>query len=809
MAEPNSVEPAAMAEFPETLKRSYLPLAVLGRGAQAMVFRCRQQALDREVVVKLLRSRGAGDPNAEARFLREARILAQIRHPNVVELLDFGRTEEESYMVYPFERGRTVAALLASRKDTPRPMLLLREAAPLLDQVLMGLEAVHAEGVVHRDLKPSNLLLTSKGAVRILDFGLASLGNGSATLTGDGVVGTPLYMAPDQVQGKPPDPSDDLYAVGMLAWELLAGRHPFRSSELAEILDRQLFQNAPNLEHVIPGVPEGVGAWVRSLMAKARTARPRSAAEARERLRAAAPDDSSSALPRDMLPPPTQAHAVEVTETQVPLRRPGRPISSLVAGVAILGLVLGVLWFPGPGPGGEEVDRAASGESVEASPAGHPQAPTPEATGIEPWPGLASRVETELDVWFDRLPPADGAEVRFDPLLFPEGPGALPGLAEVRTWLQAGGSPDRLAPAALRELARVDAAFQALGLPTPFAHLVDLAPASAPVAWEEGDVPRFLLKELGQDDAPAQVAGWLATAVSETRRLARALGDLEVRLERAIARRKDPDLPASLIDYLAMGQGSHRSKVFPVVTMAVLGRGVYTPGTRLSLVGAFETAHLAWRRALAALAFSLREVPGSAVEALALLRRVTDGGGLGVAALGPGLLAHEDDLMPGMPDSPTAWFSRFRLGTSRLGTEEVPGDLARAIGGRTVDAGIKVLGFRDPGEPSFRLRALVAYECGGYLRQSWLELSPVATLGKIVAASRGLDPREQEHLLRLFLGGLQGPTLIPDTDRFVRTAAWGPGLAAGLAAEFPRLADEVRTRWPSLPAVPVVSWRGP
>jgi eukaryotic-like serine/threonine-protein kinase len=192
----------------------------LGRGGMGRVFRARHVGLDRAVAVKLLPPALAGDEDFQARFSREARALAQLGHPHVVGVHDFGVTAGgQSYLVMELVPGGTLAARLPLAPD---------EALRVTAEICDGLAYAHAKGIVHRDVKPANVLFDAAGRARLADFGIARLLDAPAgSLTRPSLVlGTPAYMAPESRAGAAPDPRADVFAVGVLLHEALTGRLP-------------------------------------------------------------------------------------------------------------------------------------------------------------------------------------------------------------------------------------------------------------------------------------------------------------------------------------------------------------------------------------------------------------------------------------------------------------------------------------------------------------------------------------------------------------------------------------------------------
>jgi serine/threonine-protein kinase len=240
------------------------------------VYRARDLALDREVALKVLPSEFAEDPYRLARFAREARAAAALNHPNVLTVFEVG-TEGRPFVAAELLTGHTLRALLG------RPLPIER-AVDYARQIAEGLSAAHAKGIVHRDIKPENLFVTSNGRVKILDFGVATHddrndgGTTQSTLTLAGaVIGTPGYMAPEQVRGEPADARADLFALGAVLHEMLTGRSAFGRDTAIESMTAILNEDPPAVGEFVPHVPSGVARVVQRCLAKAPDERVQSA----------------------------------------------------------------------------------------------------------------------------------------------------------------------------------------------------------------------------------------------------------------------------------------------------------------------------------------------------------------------------------------------------------------------------------------------------------------------------------------------------------------------------------------------------
>jgi eukaryotic-like serine/threonine-protein kinase len=219
----------------------YEVMEVVGRGGMGVVYRARHVRLDRPVALKMLLTGAHASRESRERFLREARMGAGLRHPNIVQVHDMGDQDGLPYFTMEFVEGGNLAQKLAGMPQPPR------QAAALLATLAEAVQAAHRCGIVHRDLKPANVLFTADGTPKICDLGLARRLDGEAGLTWTGTaVGTPSYMAPEQAEARPQTlgPAVDIHALGAILYELLTGRPPFRAATAAETV-RQVISQDP------------------------------------------------------------------------------------------------------------------------------------------------------------------------------------------------------------------------------------------------------------------------------------------------------------------------------------------------------------------------------------------------------------------------------------------------------------------------------------------------------------------------------------------------------------------------------------
>ncbi len=223
-------------------------LKPLGKGAMGMVYLAHDTVLERDIALKVMVASIADDPELKQRFEREAKAVAKMTHPNVVNVFDLGNHSDGS----PFIAMELLKGMdLQKAMRTPPPMLLDRKVA-IIVQVLAGLAHAHQAGIVHRDIKPANIFINHDGTVKIMDFGVARLTSASMTGTGN-IVGTADYMSPEQVKGAKVDGRSDLFSVGCMLYELIAGRRPFHSENLMAIFYK-ITHEEPNFELIPQGL---------------------------------------------------------------------------------------------------------------------------------------------------------------------------------------------------------------------------------------------------------------------------------------------------------------------------------------------------------------------------------------------------------------------------------------------------------------------------------------------------------------------------------------------------------------------------
>ncbi|HWH52558.1 MAG TPA: serine/threonine-protein kinase, partial [Gemmatimonadaceae bacterium] len=235
---------------------------LVGEGAMGVVYRATDPVLNRPVAIKVMSDALAQDTDLRERFLREARAAGSLQHPNVITIYDFGEVDGHPYIAMEFVAGSDLEELLA--RHVP---LTVDHALDLMTGVLQGLGYAHKRGIVHRDVKPANIRVDDEGKARLMDFGVAHLTSSSMTRTGV-MLGTPSYMAPEQIVGEKIGPATDIFSVGAVLYELLSGARPFQGDTLQSVMYKVLNEMPPSLAKVAPRAPPQLDRIVTRALAK-------------------------------------------------------------------------------------------------------------------------------------------------------------------------------------------------------------------------------------------------------------------------------------------------------------------------------------------------------------------------------------------------------------------------------------------------------------------------------------------------------------------------------------------------------------
>ena len=310
----------------------------LGMGGMSTVRLAFDTNLERQVAVKLLAEHLADDDNFVSRFRREALAAARLVHPNIVQVFDFGLDDPtgQHYIVMEYVQGKSCAEILREQK-----VLQVDDALDIVSQSCRGLDHAHRNGVVHRDVKPGNLMRSDDGVVKLADFGIAKATEQSSITQIGSVLGTAAYLAPEQARGEEAGPPADQYALGVVTYQMLAGRLPYEATSLTELAFKQQRELPPQLHELNPEVPPALAHAVARSMALDVAARFPSALAMGEALR----NGAEGVEPR---PAPPGAHeataatemlagtaATEIAETEatraMPRRQPAEPRPGPVA----------------------------------------------------------------------------------------------------------------------------------------------------------------------------------------------------------------------------------------------------------------------------------------------------------------------------------------------------------------------------------------------------------------------------------------------------------------------------------------------
>jgi serine/threonine protein kinase len=223
----------------------YKLVAKLGKGSMGIVYKAHDPNIDRTIALKVMRQDRVTSQDFVQRFLKEARAIGKLSHPNIVSVYDAGQDREALFIAMELLEGKSLEEIMKNRR------LELHDIVKLGVQVAEALDYAHQKGIVHRDIKPSNIILTPADQVKITDFGIARIDDPAATRQTQAgqILGTPAYMSPEQVKGAPVDLRTDLYSLGVILYELATGNRPFTGNSIASIFSAILLQEPPELEN--------------------------------------------------------------------------------------------------------------------------------------------------------------------------------------------------------------------------------------------------------------------------------------------------------------------------------------------------------------------------------------------------------------------------------------------------------------------------------------------------------------------------------------------------------------------------------
>ena len=308
----------------QIVKERYEILEILGEGGMAFVYKARDTQLERFVAIKTLKPNYVNQETFVDRFKREAKTAANLNHPNIVQIFDWG-IEEEPYFVMEYIEGNTLTSIIAKNRTISLSDILFIGA-----QVSSGLHAAHQKGLVHRDIKPGNIMITPDGKVKVTDFGIVSLQNEESDITKTGsILGTASYISPEQAQGKPVSIESDLYSLGTVLYELIAGKAPFSGDSPISTATKHLTEKPEKPSMFRRDLPKGVESAILKLLEKATYDRFKSAEDLRATLL-----QQRKILQSEQ----TRENLVDLTNPKVKLR------FTLPALIISIGVVIGTVW---------------------------------------------------------------------------------------------------------------------------------------------------------------------------------------------------------------------------------------------------------------------------------------------------------------------------------------------------------------------------------------------------------------------------------------------------------------------------------
>ena len=250
-------------EIGQIIKERYEIVQLLGEGGMSYVYKANDKQLKRTVAIKTLKPNYVQQEKFVERFKREAQTVANLNHPNIVQIFDWG-IGDEPFFVMEYIEGNTLTSIIAKRRT-----ISLNDVLFIGAQVSSGLQAAHSKGLVHRDIKPGNIMITPEGKVKVTDFGIVSLQNEESDITKTGsILGTASYISPEQAQGKPVSKESDLYSLGTVLYELITGRPPFEGDTPIATATKHITDKPEKLSVIRPDIPKGVENAVLKLLHK-------------------------------------------------------------------------------------------------------------------------------------------------------------------------------------------------------------------------------------------------------------------------------------------------------------------------------------------------------------------------------------------------------------------------------------------------------------------------------------------------------------------------------------------------------------
>ena len=382
----------------------YQVIEPLGEGGMAAVYKAFQPGMERYVALKILPRVFADDPTFVGRFKQEAQVIAKLTHINILPIFDFGTADGYTYIVMPYIKTGDLSDVM---RGDPLPLPFVRK---IISQIGDALQYAHSHGLVHRDIKPSNILIDERENCLLSDFGIAKIVGSSMQFTQTGaIIGTPAYMSPEQINGEELDGRNDIYSLGIVLYEMVTGRPPFKAETPPAILVKHLHDPMPPPRKYAPDISEELEAVILKSLARDREDRYTNVSEMVQALKRAIPEDlvlKSEVFEEKLEVAPTlveeEAPGLEVTAEELPVleetkttpevmhpelepaEKPKRKVSKWVwwlgGLVVVAGIVLGVMF------GSDLLMMGEPDEPTERAPIAQPIVPSPEPVDEEPEP---------------------------------------------------------------------------------------------------------------------------------------------------------------------------------------------------------------------------------------------------------------------------------------------------------------------------------------------------------------------------------------------------------------------------------------
>ena len=345
----------------KSLSKRYVLEEMLGQGGMSAVYKSTDPNLKRVVAIKIIHPHLSNDPNFVKRFEEEAEAVAQLRNPGIIQVYDFNRDEDTYYMVLEFVPGETIQEHLKRLNESGRK-LSTTSAIEYIAEVCDALDYAHQRGMIHRDIKPANLMLNIMNQIILMDFGIAKIVGGQRHTATGAVVGTAMYMSPEQIKGTHADRRSDIYSLGVTLFEMVSGRPPFEAESAMTLMMMHINDPVPNPKDLNPDVPDDLIAVINKALAKDPNARYQTAAQMAAalrnvlgRIKSGAPVDAPTyggTMLEDAL---ISSANVEATFFEPPLADVVHPQGTFVENAPMPSAA------GGKGQGGEYVERSAAG----------------------------------------------------------------------------------------------------------------------------------------------------------------------------------------------------------------------------------------------------------------------------------------------------------------------------------------------------------------------------------------------------------------------------------------------------------------